>query len=56
MELIIKIKELEKQVSKLPIEGTLYSFFGNIEIERITELEKELAQQRPQREGEERNP
>ena len=52
MELIIKIKELEKQASKLPIEGTLYSFFGNTEIERVTELEKEVGQQRPLKEKE----
>ncbi|WP_158676031.1 hypothetical protein [Prevotella koreensis] len=43
---------MEKQSSKLQVEGTLYSFFGNAELERITELEKEVGQQRSLKEKE----
>lgn len=49
-ELIKKVKELEKQAGKLRVKGTLYSLFGNSELDkaeqRITELEKEAEQQR----------
>ena len=49
-ELIRKVKELEKQAGKLRVKGTLYSLFGNSELDkaeqRITELEKEAEQQR----------
>ena len=48
-ELIRKVKELEKQAGKLRVKGTLYSLFGNSELDkaelRITELEKEAEQQ-----------
>lgn len=49
-ELIKKVKELEKQAGKLRVKGTLYSLFGNSELDkaeqRITELENEAEQQR----------
>jgi len=49
-ELIKKIKELEKQAGKLRVKGTLYSLFGNTELDkaekRIGELEREMEQQR----------
>ena len=49
-ELIKKVKELEKQAGKLRVKGTLYSLFGNSELDKaeqhITELEKEAEQQR----------
>ena len=47
-ELIEKIRELEKQVGKLRVKGTLYSLFGNTELDkaekRIGELEREMEQ------------
>lgn len=49
-ELIKKIKELEKQAGKLRVKGTLYSLFGNTELDkaekRVGELEREMEQQR----------
>lgn len=49
-ELIEKVRELEKQAGKLRVKGTLYSLFGNTELDkaekRIGELEKELEQQK----------
>ena len=47
-ELIEKIRELEKQAGKLRVKGTLYSLFGNTELDkaerRIGELEREMEQ------------
>ena len=49
-ELIEKIRELEKQAGKLRVKGTLYSLFGNTELDkaekRIGELEKEMEHQK----------
>ena len=49
-ELTAKIKELEKQEGKLRMKGTLYSIFGNSELDkaekRIEDLEQEAEQQR----------
>lgn len=49
-ELNQKVKNLEKQAGKLRVKGTLYSLFGNSELDkaeqRIMELEKEVEQQR----------
>lgn len=49
-ELTAKIKELEKQAGKLRMKGTLYSIFGNSELDkaekRIADLEQEAEQQR----------
>lgn len=48
-ELIQKIRELEKQAGKLRVKGTLYSLFGNSELDkaerRIEELEQEVERQ-----------
>ena len=60
-ELIEKVRELEKQAGKLRVKGTLYSLFGNTELDkaekRIGELEKELERQKFLSEkGESRNP
>lgn len=48
-ELIQKVKELEKQAGKLRVKGTLYSLFGNSELDkaeqRIDELEQEVERQ-----------
>lgn len=45
-ELIEKVRELEKQAGKLRVKGTLYSLFGNTELDkaekRIEELESEM--------------
>lgn len=44
-----KIKELEKQAGKLRMKGTLYSIFGNSELDtekRIADLEQEAERQR----------
>ena len=47
-ELIEKIRDLEKQAGKLRVKGTLYSLFGNTELDkaekRIGELEREMEQ------------
>ena len=49
-ELIEKIRELEKQAGKLRVNGTLYSLFGNTELDkaekRIGELEREMEHQK----------
>ncbi len=49
-ELIEKIRELEKQAGKLRVKGTLYSLFGNTELnkaeKRIGELEREMEHQK----------
>ena len=49
-ELTAKIKELEKQAGKLRMKGTLYSIFGNSELDkaekRIADLEQEAERQR----------
>mgnify|MGYP000875494889 FL=1 len=49
-ELIEKLKELEKQAGKLRVKGTLYSLFGNTELDkaekRIGELEREMERQK----------
>lgn len=49
-ELIEKIRELEKQAGKLRVKGTLYSLFGNMELDkaekRIGELEREMEHQK----------
>ena len=49
-ELIEKLKELEKQAGKLRVKGTLYSLFGNTELDkaekRIEELEREMERQK----------
>lgn len=49
-ELTTKIKELEKQAGKLRMKGTLYSIFGNSELDkaekRIEDLEQEAERQR----------
>ena len=49
-ELIEKIRELEKQAGKLRVKGTLYSLFGNTELDkaekRIGELEREMEHQK----------
>lgn len=49
-ELIQKVRELEKQAGKLRVKGTLYSLFGNSELDkaeqRIEELEQEVERQR----------
>ena len=49
-ELTAKIKELEKQAGKLRMKGTLYSIFGNSELDkaekRIENLEQEVERQR----------
>ena len=48
-ELIQKVRELEKQAGKLRVKGTLYSLFGNSELDkaeqRIEELEQEVERQ-----------
>lgn len=48
-ELIQKVRELEKQAGKLRVKGTLYSLFGNSELDkaeqRIEELEQEVKRQ-----------
>ncbi len=48
-ELIQKVRELEKQTGKLRVKGTLYSLFGNSELDkaeqRIEELEQEVERQ-----------
>ena len=48
-ELILKVRELEKQAGKLRVKGTLYSLFGNSELDkaeqRIEELEQEVKRQ-----------
>ena len=48
-ELTAKIKELEKQAGKLRMKGTLYSLFGNSELDkaekRIADLEQEAERQ-----------
>lgn len=48
-ELIQKVKELEKQAGKLRVKGTLYSLFGNSELDkaerRIEELEQDVKRQ-----------
>ena len=49
-ELIEKIRELENQAGKLRVKGTLYSLFGNTELDkaekRIGELEKDMENQK----------
>lgn len=49
-ELECKIQELEKQAGKLRIKGTLYSLFGNSELDkteaRIADLERQANEQR----------
>lgn len=49
-ELECKIQELEKQAGKLRIKGTLYSLFGNSELDkaeaRIADLERQAIEQR----------
>ncbi|EGC20891.1 MobV family relaxase [Prevotella multiformis] len=49
-ELIEKVRELEKQAGKLQVKGTLYSLFGNTELDkaekRIEELEREMERQK----------
>lgn len=49
-ELIEKIRELEKQAGKLRVKGTLYSLFGNTELDkaekRIGELERDIENQK----------
>ena len=49
-ELTAKIKELEKQAGKLRMKGTLYSLFGNSELDKaekhIEDLEQEAERQR----------
>ena len=40
-ELILKVRELEKQAGKLRVKGTLYSLFGNSEKEKA-EIRKEV--------------
>ncbi len=49
-ELIEKVRELEKQAGKLRVKSTLYSLFGNTELDkaekRIGELEREVEHQR----------
>ena len=49
-ELIQKVRELEKQAGKLRVKGTLYSLFGNSELDKaerhIEELEQEVERQR----------
>lgn len=49
-ELIEKVRELEKQAGKLRVKGTLYSLFGNTELDkaekRIGELEREMEHQK----------
>lgn len=49
-ELTAKIKELEKQAGKLRMKGTLYSLFGNSELDkaekRIADLEQEAERRR----------
>ena len=48
-ELIQKVRELEKQAGKLRVKGTLYSLFGNSELDKaerhIEELEQEVERQ-----------
>lgn len=48
-ELIQKVRELEKQAGKLRVKGTLYSLFGNSELDkaekRIADLEQEAERQ-----------
>ena len=48
-ELIQKVRELEKQAGKLRVKGTLYSLFGNSDLDkaeqRIEELEQEVERQ-----------
>lgn len=48
-ELIQKVRELEKQAGKLRVKGTLYSLFGNPELDkaemRIADLEQEAKRQ-----------
>ena len=48
-ELSQKVRELEKQAGKLRVKGTLYSLFGNSELDkaeqRIEELEQEVERQ-----------
>ena len=48
-ELIQKVRELEKQAGKLRVKGTLYSLFGDSELDkaeqRIEELEQEVERQ-----------
>ena len=49
-ELVEKVRELEKQAGKLRVKGTLYSLFGNTELDkaekRIEELESEMERQK----------
>lgn len=49
-ELIEKVRDLEKQAGKLRVKGTLYSLFGNPELDkaekRIGELEREMENQK----------
>ena len=49
-DLIEKVRDLEKQAGKLRVKGTLYSLFGNTELDkaekRIGELEKEMEHQK----------
>ena len=49
-ELVEKIRDLEKQAGKLRVKGTLYSLFGNTELDkaekRIGELEREMERQK----------
>nr|WP_288905078.1 hypothetical protein [uncultured Porphyromonas sp.] len=49
-ELIEKVRELEKQAGKLRVKGTLYSLFGNTELDkaekRIGELERKMEHQK----------
>ena len=49
-DLIEKVRDLEKQTGKLRVKGTLYSLFGNTELDkaekRIGELEREMERQK----------
>ena len=49
-DLIEKVRELEKQAGKLRVKGTLYSLFGNTELDKaekcIGELEREMEHQK----------
>jgi plasmid recombination enzyme len=49
-DLIEKVRDLEKQAGKLRVKGTLYSLFGNTELDkaekRIGELEREMERQK----------
>ena len=41
-ELIQKVRELEKQAGKLRVKGTLYSLFGNSELDKAEQRIEEL--------------